>query len=83
MLAVLPGQTIPLAEWQVAAAYAVFAVSYLVFALGKLSGMKIDRVPGELERTRLAGMGALTEVPGRKIANKFSATVPMPRETGA
>jgi len=40
-------------------------------------------VPGELERTRLAGMGALTEVPGRKIANKFSATVPMPRETGA
>jgi Na+/H+ antiporter NhaD/arsenite permease-like protein len=36
---------VPLAEWQVAAAYAVFAVSYAVFALGKLPGMKIDR-PG-------------------------------------
>ena len=35
----------PLAEWQVAVAYAVFAVSYLVFTLGKLPGMKIDR-PG-------------------------------------
>ncbi|MFZ0284911.1 MAG: anion transporter [Terriglobales bacterium] len=34
-----------LAEWQMAAGYAVFAVSYLVFALGKLPGMKIDR-PG-------------------------------------
>ena len=34
-----------LADWQVAAGYAVFAVSYLVFALGKLPGMKIDR-PG-------------------------------------
>ena len=37
--------TIALAEWQVTAAYAIFAVSYLVFALGKLPGMKIDR-PG-------------------------------------
>ncbi len=38
----LPGH---LAQWQIAAAYAVFAVSYVVFALGKLPGMKIDR-PG-------------------------------------
>jgi Na+/H+ antiporter NhaD/arsenite permease-like protein len=45
MLTAVPGQAIPLAEWQVVAAYAVFAVSYLVFALGKLPGMKIDR-PG-------------------------------------
>jgi len=35
----------PLAEWQVIAGYTVFAVSYFVFALGKLPGMKIDR-PG-------------------------------------
>lgn len=41
-LAATPGH---LAEWQIAAAYAVFAVSYVVFALGKLPGMKIDR-PG-------------------------------------
>lgn len=34
-----------LADSQVAAAYIIFAVSYLVFALGKLPGMKIDR-PG-------------------------------------
>jgi Na+/H+ antiporter NhaD/arsenite permease-like protein len=34
-----------LAESQVAAAAIIFAVSYLVFALGKLPGMKIDR-PG-------------------------------------
>ena len=34
-----------LAEWQIVAAYIVFAVSYAVFALGKLPGMKIDR-PG-------------------------------------
>jgi Na+/H+ antiporter NhaD/arsenite permease-like protein len=45
VLAALPGLTGPLAEWQVTAAYVVFAVSYLVFALGKLPGMKIDR-PG-------------------------------------
>ena len=37
--AALPGH---LAEWQIAAAYAVFAASYVVFALGKLPGMKID-----------------------------------------
>jgi Na+/H+ antiporter NhaD/arsenite permease-like protein len=34
-----------LAEWQAIAGYTVFAVSYFVFALGKLPGMKIDR-PG-------------------------------------
>jgi Na+/H+ antiporter NhaD/arsenite permease-like protein len=45
LLAAVPGLTSPLAEWQVTAGYAVFAVSYLVFALGKLPGMKIDR-PG-------------------------------------
>ena len=45
LLAAVPGLTIPLAEWQVTAGYAVFAVSYFVFALGKLPGMKIDR-PG-------------------------------------
>ncbi|MGH9607717.1 MAG: anion transporter [Terracidiphilus sp.] len=43
--AALPGAGGRLAEWQVAAACAVFVVSYLVFALGKLPGMKIDR-PG-------------------------------------
>jgi Na+/H+ antiporter NhaD/arsenite permease-like protein len=43
--AAVPGLVIPLAEWQVTAGYAVFVVSYLVFALGKLPGMKIDR-PG-------------------------------------
>jgi Na+/H+ antiporter NhaD/arsenite permease-like protein len=45
LLAAVPFLTRPLAEWQVSAGYAVFAVSYLVFALGKLPGMKIDR-PG-------------------------------------
>jgi Na+/H+ antiporter NhaD/arsenite permease-like protein len=35
----------PLAEWQITAGYVVFLVSYIVFALGKLPGMKIDR-PG-------------------------------------
>ena len=45
LLATLTGSAIPLAEWQVATGYAIFAVSYLVFALGKLPGMKIDR-PG-------------------------------------
>jgi Na+/H+ antiporter NhaD/arsenite permease-like protein len=38
----------PLADWQVAAAYAVFAASYLVFTLGKLPGMKIDRPGGAI-----------------------------------
>jgi Na+/H+ antiporter NhaD/arsenite permease-like protein len=41
----MPGHIAILAEWQVAAGYTVFAISYLVFALGKLPGMKIDR-PG-------------------------------------
>jgi Na+/H+ antiporter NhaD/arsenite permease-like protein len=45
LLAAVPVLTRPLAEWQVTAGYVVFAVSYLVFALGKLPGMKIDR-PG-------------------------------------
>ncbi len=45
LLAATPGLTNPLAEWQVTAGYAVFVVSYIVFALGKLPGMKIDR-PG-------------------------------------
>ena len=43
--AALPDVTSRLAEWQVAAGSAVFAVSYVVFALGKLPGMRIDR-PG-------------------------------------
>jgi Na+/H+ antiporter NhaD/arsenite permease-like protein len=43
--AAVPGLASPLAEWQVNAGYAVFVVSYFVFALGKLPGMKIDR-PG-------------------------------------
>jgi Na+/H+ antiporter NhaD/arsenite permease-like protein len=45
ILAAVPAPVSALARWQVAAAYAVFAVSYVVFALGKLPGMKIDR-PG-------------------------------------
>ncbi len=34
-----------LAEWRVAAGYIIFLVSYVVFAIGKLPGFKIDR-PG-------------------------------------
>jgi Na+/H+ antiporter NhaD/arsenite permease-like protein len=45
MLAAVTSPTRPLAEWQLAAGLAIFAVSYFVFALGKLPGMKIDR-PG-------------------------------------
>lgn len=41
----LPVPSSPLAHWQVAAGYLIFAVSYLVFALGKFPGLKIDR-PG-------------------------------------
>ena len=44
-LGAVAGQTFALADWQIAAGYAVFVVSYFVFALGKLPGMKIDR-PG-------------------------------------
>ena len=42
-MALLPANTLP--DLQTAAAYAVFLASYLVFALGKFPGMKIDR-PG-------------------------------------
>jgi di/tricarboxylate transporter len=45
LLAAVSGLTRPLVDWQVTAGYAIFAVSHLVFALGKLPGMKIDR-PG-------------------------------------
>jgi len=45
LLTAVPGLPAPLAEWQIAAGYGVFLVSYLVFALGKFPGMKIDR-PG-------------------------------------
>jgi Na+/H+ antiporter NhaD/arsenite permease-like protein len=45
LVALPPIDTGSLASWQILAAYIVFAVSYLVFALGKLPGMKIDR-PG-------------------------------------
>jgi Na+/H+ antiporter NhaD/arsenite permease-like protein len=41
----LPAPSDPLAHWQIAAGYLVFAISYLVFALGKFPGFKIDR-PG-------------------------------------
>jgi len=44
-IAALPIPAGLLAHWQVGAAYIVFAISYLAFALGKLPGMKIDR-PG-------------------------------------
>ncbi len=43
--ATLPLHSGPLAEWQIAAACIIFGISYVVFALGKLPGMKIDR-PG-------------------------------------
>ncbi len=45
LIAPLPIPAHLLADSQIAAAYIIFAVSYLVFALGKLPGMKIDR-PG-------------------------------------
>ncbi len=41
----LPVHSDPLAHWQIAAGYLVFAISYVVFALGKFPGLKIDR-PG-------------------------------------
>ncbi len=44
-LLIQPGTNTSLADWQIAAAYAVFAVSYMVFALGKFPGLRIDR-PG-------------------------------------
>jgi Na+/H+ antiporter NhaD/arsenite permease-like protein len=45
LTATFPLPSNPLAHWQVAAGYIVFAVCYLVFALGKFPGLKIDR-PG-------------------------------------
>src|SRR3954462_10532521 len=41
----MPIQAGPLADWQIAAACIIFGISYVVFALGKLPGLKIDR-PG-------------------------------------
>ncbi|HUA96809.1 MAG TPA: anion transporter [Terracidiphilus sp.] len=49
-----------LAEWQVIAAYAVFAVSYAVFALGKLPGMKPLGV--KIDRPGAAIIGAVLMV---------------------
>ena len=40
-----PVHTGSLADWQIAAACLIFGISYVVFALGKLPGLKIDR-PG-------------------------------------
>jgi Na+/H+ antiporter NhaD/arsenite permease-like protein len=45
LAASLPVPATPLAHWQIAAGYLVFGISYLVFALGKFPGLKIDR-PG-------------------------------------
>lgn len=56
----VPGRTGPLSEWQVAAGYTVFAVSYFVFALGKLPRMKIDR-------TGMAIIGAVLMVAFRIV----------------
>lgn len=41
----LPAPSDPLVHWQIAAGYLIFGISYLVFALGKFPGLKIDR-PG-------------------------------------
>lgn len=41
----IPFPSDPLAHWQIVAGSLIFAVSYLVFALGKFPGYKIDR-PG-------------------------------------
>jgi Na+/H+ antiporter NhaD/arsenite permease-like protein len=41
----IPVPSDPLAHWQIVAGSLIFAVSYLVFALGKFPGYKIDR-PG-------------------------------------
>ena len=70
LLAAVAGQTIPLAEWRVAAAYAVFAVSYLVFALGKLPGMKIDR-------SGMAIIGAVLIAPTLPLAAAKAPTQPL------
>jgi Na+/H+ antiporter NhaD/arsenite permease-like protein len=41
----IPVPSSPMAHWQIVAGSLIFAVSYLVFALGKFPGFKIDR-PG-------------------------------------
>ncbi len=41
----IPVPSNPMAHWQIVAGSLIFAVSYLVFALGKFPGLKIDR-PG-------------------------------------
>jgi len=45
LLATVADSATHLGDWQIAAGMVVFAISYLVFALGKLPGMRIDR-PG-------------------------------------
>lgn len=45
LAAPIPAPSDPLAHWQIAAGYLVFAISYVVFAVGKFPGLKIDR-PG-------------------------------------
>ena len=56
-----PASPVHLAEWQVATAYAVFAASYVVFALGKLPGMKIDRPGGAIiGAVLMVAFGAVT-----------------------
>jgi hypothetical protein len=63
-----------LSEIQTAAAYAVFLVSYLVFALGKFPGMKIDR-PGA------AIIGAVLLFAGRVWkGNIFGSLCPSPAD---
>ena len=61
LFAASPGAAGPLADWQITAACSVFAVSYLVFALGKFPGMKIDR-PG------MAIIGAVLMVAFRVVS---------------
>lgn len=61
LLDVTRGGASHLDVWQVTAGYAVFAVSYLVFALGKFPGMKIDR-PG------MAIIGAVLMVAFRVVS---------------
>lgn len=61
LMDVTRGGTGHLDVWQVTAGYAVFAVSYLVFALGKFPGMKIDR-PG------MAIIGAVLMVAFRVVS---------------
>ena len=45
LAAPIPAPSHPLAHWQLAAGYLIFGISYLVFAVGKFPGLKIDR-PG-------------------------------------